>query len=121
MVDQGVRVQGDTAVPLPGTQFEKFEARQRGGPSADPALMERAMMESAVQLNLITPEQAEVLIEKGKTLGEWMVEQDRGEMGEVRTGKQKMLDRLGLLALLAFNVGVFVGLGWILLWAVRSL
>ena len=121
MVGQGDRVQGNTAASLPDTQFEKFEARRRFRPLDDSALMERAMMESAIQMDLITPAQAEVLIEKGKTLGEWMVDQDRGEMGELKTSKQKMMDRLGLLALLVFNVGVFVGLGWIVLWVVRSL
>ena len=118
---RGVRGQGATAATCPDAEFEKVEDLPRDGLAADSPLMERAMMESAIQLNLITSEQAEVLIEKGKSISEWIKEQDRGEMGELKTGKQKIMDRLGLLALLLFNVGVFVGLGWILVWAVRSL
>jgi hypothetical protein len=35
-------------------------------------------------------------------------------------GKQTMLDRLGVLALVLFDLGVLVGFGWIVVRAVRS-
>jgi hypothetical protein len=43
------------------------------------------------------------------------------EPGEPRVGKQTMLDRLGLLALVLFNLAALVGFGWIVLRALRSL
>jgi len=43
------------------------------------------------------------------------------DLGEPRVGKQTMLDRLGLLALVVFNLVALAGLGWIVLRAVRSL
>jgi hypothetical protein len=43
------------------------------------------------------------------------------EMREPRVGKQTMGDRLGLLALLLFNLVVLAGLGWIVLRVLRSL
>ena len=36
-------------------------------------------------------------------------------------GKPTILDRLGLLTLVLFNLGTLVGFGWIILRAVRSL
>jgi len=39
---------------------------------APPTPTEHAMIEAAIQMDLITPEQAEALVEKGKTLGEWL-------------------------------------------------
>jgi len=91
---------------------------KRGAP---PGPTEHAMMEAAIQLDLITPEQAEALVEKGKTLGEWLVEQEKGEAGNAKKVKLRMLDGLGVLALLLLNFAVLVGLGWIVLRAVRSL
>ena len=43
------------------------------------------------------------------------------ELGEPREGKQTTLDRLGLLALILFNLGVLAGFGWIVLRVLRSL
>jgi hypothetical protein len=43
------------------------------------------------------------------------------EMREPRQGKQTMLDRLGLLTLVLFNLIALAGFGWIVLRAVRSL
>jgi hypothetical protein len=43
------------------------------------------------------------------------------ELGEPREGQQTMLDRLGLLALVLFNLVALAGFGWIVLRAVRSL
>jgi hypothetical protein len=82
---------------------------------------EHAMMEAAIQLDLITLEQAEALVEKGKTLGEWLVEQEKGEAGKARKVKLRMLDALGVLALLLINLVVLVGFGWIVLRVLRSL
>jgi hypothetical protein len=79
------------------------------------------MIEAAIQLDLITPEQAKALVEKGKTLGEWLMEQEKGKAGETRKVGQTMLDRMGLLALLLFNFAVLVGIGWIVFRVVRSL
>ena len=61
-----------------------FKARKTGhelpqirttNSSAPPGLTEDAMIEAAIQLDLITPEQAEALVKKSKTLGEWLVAQ----------------------------------------------
>ena len=82
---------------------------------------EHAMMEAAIQLDLITPEQAEALAKKGKTVGEWLVEQEKGEAGNAKKVELRMLDGLGVLALLLLNFAVLVGFGWIVLRAVRSL
>jgi hypothetical protein len=49
------------------------------------------------------------------------VEQAKGEAGEAREVKLRMLDALGVLALLLFNLAVLVGLGWIVLRILRSL
>ena len=46
---------------------------------APPTATEHAMIEAAIQLDLITPEQAKALVEKGKTLGEWLMEQEARE------------------------------------------
>ena len=61
------------------------------------------------------------MAEKGKTVGEWLVEQAKGEAGEAREVKLRMLDALGVLALLLFNLAVLVGSGWIVLRILRSL
>ena len=82
---------------------------------------EHALMEAAIQLDLITPEQAEALVKKGKTVGEWLVEQEKGEAGKARKVKLRMLDALGLLALFLFNLAVLAGLGWIVLRVLGSL
>jgi hypothetical protein len=82
---------------------------------------EHAMMEAAIQLNLITLEQAEALSNKGKTVGEWLVEQEKAEAGKGRKVKVKILEALGVLALLLFNLAVLVGSGWIVLRVLRSL
>ena len=91
---------------------------ERGAP---PGPTEHAMLEAAIQMDLITPEQAEALVEKGKTVGEWLVEQEQGEAGKARKVKLRMLDALGVLALFLFNFAVLVGLGWIVLRVLRSL
>jgi hypothetical protein len=70
---------------------------------APPTATEHAMVEAAIQLDLITPEQAKALVEKGKTLGEWLMEQEKAKAAKPRAVKQKMLDGLGMLALLLFN------------------
>ncbi len=88
---------------------------------APPRPTEHAMLEAAIQMDLITPEQAESLVENGKTLGEWLVEQEKGEAGKARKVKLRMLDALGVLALLLFNLVVLVGFGWIVLRVLRSL
>jgi hypothetical protein len=71
-------------------------------------------------MDLIAPDQAEALFEKGKTLREWTMGQSV-ELGEPREGKQSMLDRLGVLALVLFNVAVLAGFGWIVLRVLGSL
>jgi hypothetical protein len=43
------------------------------------------------------------------------------ELGEPREDKQTMLDRLGVLALVLFDLGVLLGFGWIVVRAARSL
>ena len=90
---------------------------------------EHAMIEAAIQLDFISVEQAETLVKKGKTLGEWLAEQEKGEPRKEQkkdkppTGEviQKMLDALGVLALVLFNVVVVVGFGWIVVRTLRSL
>ena len=92
---------------------EQAERRATLGPT------EHAMMEAAIQLDLITPEQAEALAKKGETVGEWLVEQEKREAGKTRKVRQKMLDGLGLLALLLLNFAVLAAFGWIVLRIVR--
>jgi hypothetical protein len=43
------------------------------------------------------------------------------DLDEPRVGKQTTLDRLGLLALVVFNLAALAGVGWIVLRAVGSL
>ena len=43
------------------------------------------------------------------------------ELGEPRDGKQSMLDRLGVLALVLFNLAALAGFGWIVLRVLGSL
>jgi hypothetical protein len=88
---------------------------------AAPGPTEHAMIEAAIQLDLITPKQAEALVEKGKTLGEWLLEQETDEAGEPRRVTQRMLDALGVVALILFNLVALVGLWWIVLRVLRSL
>jgi hypothetical protein len=106
---------------VPNERKIGLSAVERANSAALPGLTERAMIEAAIQLGLITPEQAEALVEKGRTLGEWMVEQRRVETGKPREGKQKLMDRLGVLALLLFNLVIWVGFGLIVLRVLRSL
>jgi hypothetical protein len=83
---------------------------------------EHAMIEAAIQLDLITPEQAEVLVEKGKTLNAWIMEQKSVELSEPREGKQiRKLGWLWLVTLLLFNLVVWAGFGWIVLRVLKSL
>jgi hypothetical protein len=94
---------------------------ERATSAAPPSPAEHAMIEAAIQLDLITPEQAEALVEKGKMLSEWIMEQSV-EMNEPGTGKQKKkLDWLWLLALLLFNLVMWAGFGWIVLRVLKSL
>jgi hypothetical protein len=83
--------------------------------SAPPESTEHAMIEAAIQLDLMTAKQAEALDEKGKTLEEWLMEQKKYEVGKPRRVKQRMMDALGVLALILFNLVALVGLGWIVL------
>ena len=94
------------------------EEAKRGAP-LEP--IEHAKIEAAIQLDLITLDQAAELIEKGKTVGEWLVEQDKSVTVEPRKAKQRILDGLVVLALLLFNLAVLVGFGWIVLRVLRSL
>jgi hypothetical protein len=89
---------------------------------------EHAMIEAAIQLDFISLEQAETLVKKGKTLGEWLAEQEKGEPRKEKKGKpatgeviQEMLDALGVFALVLFNIVVVVGFGWIVVRTLRSL
>jgi hypothetical protein len=79
------------------------------------------MLEAAIQLDLITPEQAAALIDKNKTLGEWLVEQEDGKAGKAKDARQRMLDASGVLALILFNLVVLAGVGWIVLRVLRLL
>jgi hypothetical protein len=79
------------------------------------------MLEAAIQLDLITPEQAAALIDKSKTLGEWLVEQEDGKADKAKDARQRMLDALGVLALILFNLVVLAGVGWIVLRVLRLL
>lgn len=111
------------ALPRIGTIADR---RKPGSPlpadsGAPPSPAEHAMLEAAIQLDLITPEHAAALVEKGKTLGEWLVEQEDGKAGKPKDARQRMLDALGVLALILFNLVVLVGLGWIVLRVLRSL
>jgi hypothetical protein len=86
-----------------------------------PPYPQYAVIEAAIQLNLITTEQALALVENGKTLNEWIMEQSV-KIDEPAAGKQKKkLDWLWLVLLLLFNLVVWAGLGWIVLRVVRSL
>jgi hypothetical protein len=102
------------------------DRRNRGSPlqadsGASPSPAEHAMLEAAIQLDLITPEQAAALIDKNKTLGEWLVEQEDGKAGKAKDARQRMLDALGVLALILFNLIVLAGVGWIVLRVLRLL
>jgi hypothetical protein len=110
-------------LPRIGTTADR---RKPGSPlqadsGASPSLAEHAMLEAAIQLDVITPEQAAALIDKSKTLGEWLVEQEEGKVGKPEDGGQRKLDALGLLALLLFNLVVLAGIGWIVLRVLRLL
>ena len=106
---------------VPNRRKPGLSSVERATSAAPPRPAEHAMIEAAIQLDLITPEQAEALVEKGKTLSEWIMEQKSVELGEPREGKQKKMDRLWLLALLLFNLVMWAGLGWIVLRVLKSL
>ena len=110
-------------LPSIGTVFNKRKpgSVELASSVAPPGPTEHAMLEAAIQMDLITPEQAEALVEKGKTLGEWLVEQETGVAIEPRKAKQRILDALGVLALLLLNLAVLAGFGWIVLRVLRSL
>jgi hypothetical protein len=95
-----------------------IEEAKRGAPLGP---TEHAKIEAAIQMDLITLEQAAALIERGKTVGEWLVQQDKSVAVEPRKAKQRILDGLVVLALLLFNLAVLVGFGWIVLRVLRSL
>lgn len=102
------------------------DSRKPGSPlqadsGASPSPAEHAMLEAAIQLDLITPEQAAALVEKGATLGEWLVEHEDGKAGKAKDARQRMLDALGVLALILFNLVVLAGVGWIVLRVLRLL
>jgi hypothetical protein len=104
---------------VPNTPNAGWVEQATRGPSLRP--IEHAMFEAAIQMDLITPEQADALVEKGKTIGEWLVEQEKGEAGKAKKVKQRMLDVFGVLTLLLFNLAVLVGLGWIVLRVLKAL
>ena len=106
---------------VPNRRKPGLSSVERATSAAPPRPTEHTMIEAAIQLDLITPEQAEALVEKGKTLSEWIMEQKSVELGEPREGKQKKMDRLWLLALLLFNLVMWAGLGWIVLRVLKSL
>jgi uncharacterized membrane protein len=49
------------------------------------------------------------------------VEQDKSVAVEPRKAKQRIVDALGMLALLLFSLAVLVGFGWITLRVLKSL
>ena len=118
----GVTGRGQSAIgTVPNKRKPGLSSVERATSTAPPGPTEHAMIEAAIQLDLITPEQAEALVEKGKMLSEWIMEQSV-EMNEPGTGKQKKkLDWLWLLALLLFNLVMWAGLGWIVLRVLKSL
>jgi hypothetical protein len=109
---------------LPGIgtilQDRPSSAFQQGN-GAPAGAAEHAMMEAAIQLDLITPGQAETLVETGKTLKEQLVENKKGEAGPARKVRPRMLDRAAVFALLLFNFVALAGIGWIVLRVLRSL
>jgi hypothetical protein len=108
--------------PVPNKRKTGLSLVERATSAAPPSPAEHAMIEAAIQLDLITLEQAEALVEKGKTLSEWIMEQKTVELGEPREGKQKKkLDWLWLVTLLLFNLVVWAGFGWIVLRVLKSL
>jgi hypothetical protein len=111
------------ALPRIGTiaDSRKPSSPLRADSGASPSPAEHAMLEAAIQLDLITPEHAAALVEKGKTLGEWLVEQEEGKAGKAKDARQRMLDALGVLALILFNLVVLAGVGWIVLRVLRLL
>ena len=107
-----------TTIPTAGRKRGSVELASGVAP---PGPTEHAMIEAAIQMALITPEQAEALVEKGRTLEEWLVEQEKNKPAKTGEVRQKMVDALGVLALVLFNLVVLVGLGWIVLRILRSL
>src|SRR5260370_22933392 len=81
----------------------------RADSGASPSPAEHAMLEAAIQLDLITPEQAAALIDKNKTLGEWLVGPEGGKTGKAQDGRQRTLDALGVLAPRLFNLSLLSG------------
>jgi hypothetical protein len=105
---------------VPNKRKPGLSSVERATSAAPPRPAEHAMIEAAIQLDLITPEQAEALVEKGTTLSEWITEQSV-EMNEPGKSKQKKMDLLWLLALLLFNLVMWAGFGWIVLRVLKSL
>jgi hypothetical protein len=105
---------------VPNKRKPGLSSVERATSAAPPRPAEHAMIEAAIQLDLITPEQAEALVEKGTTLSEWISEQSV-EMNEPGKSKQKKMDLLWLLALLLFNLVMWAGFGWIVLRVLKSL
>jgi hypothetical protein len=107
---------------VPNKRKPGLSSVERATSTAPPGPTEHAMIEAAIQLDLITPEQAEVLVEKGKTLGAWIMEQKSVELSEPREGQQiKKFDWLWLVTLLLFSLVVWAGFGWIVLRVLESL
>jgi hypothetical protein len=71
-------------------------------------------------MDLITPDQARAAGREGQTFRERTMEQGI-EIDEPRVGRQTMRDKLGLLALVLFNLLVLAGSGWIVVRVVKSL
>jgi hypothetical protein len=122
LLDRVIGRQQSAIGTVPNKQKPGLSSVERATSAAPPRPAEHAMIEAAIQLDLITPEQAEALVEKGKTLSEWIMEQKTVELGEPREGKQKKkLDWLWLVTLLLFNLVVWAGFGWIVLRVLKSL
>jgi hypothetical protein len=54
-------------------------------------------------------------------VGEALVEREKGDAGNATKVKLRMLDALGVLALLLFILAMLVGFGWIILRVLRAL
>src|SRR5260370_22510828 len=70
---------------------------------APPRPTEQAMLEAAIQMDLITPEQAEPLVENGKTLGEGLEGEEQGAAGKARKGTRRDVGALRVHEPLMFN------------------
>jgi hypothetical protein len=96
--------------------------RKRGSVEQPPYHPHYAVIGPAIQLNLITTEQAQAPVENGKTLNEWIIEQSV-EIDGPEAGRQKkrLYWLLWLVSLLFISLVMWAGLGWIVLRVVRSL